>query len=180
MPTKPDTPTQGDTVIDVRDVSVHFALRGGSLARLVGRDSGTVKAVDGVTLRLHRGEVVGLVGESGSGKSTLGRALLGLVPATDGSIDFQGEDVARMSRAPAARDPPRHPDGLPGPQRGAQPRDDDRGGGRRRPAGARHEVGDRAPRAGHRRARTRRPLAGRALPRPSTRGISPAARSSGR
>ena len=88
MPTKPDTVTGGDTVIDVRDLSVHFDLQGGSLARLVGRDTGTVKAVDGVDLTLRRGEVVGLVGESGSGKSTLGRALLGLVEATEGSVVF--------------------------------------------------------------------------------------------
>jgi len=84
--------------IDISDLSVHFALRGGTLARLVGRDTGTVKAVDGVTLQLHQGEVVGLVGESGSGKSTLGRALLGLVPATDGSIRFEGNDIAEMGR----------------------------------------------------------------------------------
>jgi oligopeptide/dipeptide ABC transporter ATP-binding protein len=98
LPTKPDTATAQDTVIDVRDLSVHFSLRGSSLARLVGRDSGTVKAVDGVDLSLRRGEVVGLVGESGSGKSTLGRALLGLAPATRGSIMFKGRDVADMGR----------------------------------------------------------------------------------
>jgi peptide/nickel transport system ATP-binding protein len=102
LPTKPDTQiardTAQDTVIDVRDLSVHFSLRGSSLARLVGRDSGTVKAVDGVDLSLRRGEVVGLVGESGSGKSTLGRALLGLAPATRGRIMFQGRDVADMGR----------------------------------------------------------------------------------
>ena len=102
MPTKPETPTaarvDGDTVVDVRGLSVHFNLRGGSLARLVGRDTGTVKAVDGVDLSLRRGEVVGVVGESGSGKSTLGRALLGLVPATDGHIVFDGRDVASMGR----------------------------------------------------------------------------------
>ncbi|MDR7254408.1 peptide/nickel transport system ATP-binding protein [Nocardioides sp. BE266] len=102
MPTKPETTTPAevgsDTVIDVRGLSVHFGLRGGSLSRLVGRDSGTVKAVDGVDLTLRRGEVVGVVGESGSGKSTLGRALMGLVPATDGQIVFDGRDVASMRR----------------------------------------------------------------------------------
>jgi peptide/nickel transport system ATP-binding protein len=102
LPTKPETQAaatvDGDTVIDVRGLSVHFNLRGGSLARLVGRDSGTVKAVDGVDLTLRRGEVVGVVGESGSGKSTLGRALLGLVPATAGHIVFDGRDVASMGR----------------------------------------------------------------------------------
>jgi peptide/nickel transport system ATP-binding protein len=102
LPTKPETPAAasvgGDTMIDVRNLSVHFDLRGGSLARLVGRDSGTVKAVDGIDLTLRRGEVVGVVGESGSGKSTLGRALLGLVPATSGQIVFDGRDVATMRR----------------------------------------------------------------------------------
>ena len=98
MPTKPDTSTQRESVLDVRDLSVHFTLRGSTLARLVGRDTGTVKAVDGVNLTLRRGEVVGVVGESGSGKSTLGRALLGLVPATKGSILFEGRDVAEMGR----------------------------------------------------------------------------------
>ena len=97
MPTKPET-TRRETVIDVRNLSVHFDLRGSSLARLFGRDTGTVKAIDGVDLTLHRGEVVGLVGESGSGKSTLGRALLGLVSATEGSIDFEGRDVAELGR----------------------------------------------------------------------------------
>ncbi|MCW2766962.1 MAG: gsiA 2 [Nocardioides sp.] len=98
MPTKPEPQAWQDPLIDVRDLSVHFELRGGILARLFGSDTGTVKAVDGVTLTVGRGEVVGLVGESGSGKSTLGRALLGLVPATDGSILFHGDDVAEMSR----------------------------------------------------------------------------------
>ncbi len=94
MPTKPDT----DTIIDIRDLAVHFGLRGSTFARLIGQDAGTVKAVDGINLTLERGEVVGLVGESGSGKSTLGRALLGLVPATAGSITFEGQDLSELTR----------------------------------------------------------------------------------
>jgi oligopeptide/dipeptide ABC transporter ATP-binding protein len=98
LQTKPELQTDQPTVVEVRDLSVHFGMYSGSLSRLLGRSSGMVKAVDGVDLELRRGEVVGLVGESGSGKSTLGRALLGLVPATRGSILFNDEDIAGMSR----------------------------------------------------------------------------------
>lgn len=80
MPTKPES------VLDVTDLEVHFSLHSSGLARLLGRETASVKAVDGVNLTLRRGEVLGLVGESGSGKTTLGRALLGLVGATSGQI----------------------------------------------------------------------------------------------
>ena len=86
MPTKPDS------VLDVSGLEVHFALHNSGLARLFGRQTATVKAVDGVNLTLQRGEVLGLVGESGSGKTTLGRAMLGLVGATAGSIGHYPED----------------------------------------------------------------------------------------
>jgi oligopeptide/dipeptide ABC transporter ATP-binding protein len=98
LPTKPETVATGANLVDIRDLSVHFELRGGTLSRLLGRDTGTIKAVDGVNLGLRLGEVVGLVGESGSGKSTLGRALLGLVPATEGSIHLRDQDLAKLSR----------------------------------------------------------------------------------
>jgi peptide/nickel transport system ATP-binding protein len=98
LSTKPEATTGTDVLVDVRDLSVHFELRGGTLARLFGRDTGTIKAVDGVDLQLRAGEVVGLVGESGSGKSTLGRALLGLVPATGGSIRLRDLHISEMSR----------------------------------------------------------------------------------
>lgn len=84
MPTKPET--ELDPVLQVNDLKIHFALRGSGLSRLLGRGTGIVRAVDGVNLELERGEVLGLVGESGSGKTTLGRAMLGLVAATSGSI----------------------------------------------------------------------------------------------
>ena len=98
MSTKPDLETATSPLVEVRDLSVHFDLRGGTLSRLFGRDTGTIKAVDGVNLDLRPGEVVGLVGESGSGKSTLGRALLGLVSATQGSIRLHDHDIAEMGR----------------------------------------------------------------------------------
>ncbi len=100
MPTKPDLAASAgtDTLIDIDALEVHYELRGGALARLFGRDTGTVRAVDGVSLSLRRGEVLGLVGESGSGKTTLGRALLGLVRPTDGAIRYhRGSDVVDLA-----------------------------------------------------------------------------------
>jgi peptide/nickel transport system ATP-binding protein len=88
MPTRPDPRTGVAPVVEVRDLSVHFRLQGGALSRLLGLGQRTVRAVDGVDLTLHRGEVLGVVGESGSGKSTLGRALLGLAPASGGSLTY--------------------------------------------------------------------------------------------
>jgi oligopeptide/dipeptide ABC transporter ATP-binding protein len=97
LPTKPEVSrSTTDTVLDLTDLSVHFQLQGGALARLFGLKARTVKAVDGVNVSLKRGEVLGLVGESGSGKTTLGRALLGLVPTVEGSIVYhspQGDQV---------------------------------------------------------------------------------------
>ncbi|MEJ7628512.1 MAG: ABC transporter ATP-binding protein [Nocardioidaceae bacterium] len=103
MPTKPEKQVRAeDTVIDIHDLSVHFDLGGSTVARLLGRSTGTVKAVDGVNLKLQKGEVIGLVGESGSGKSTLGRSLLGLTPITSGSVRIRDneidEDIAMLSR----------------------------------------------------------------------------------
>lgn len=84
-------------MMTLRDVEVHFQLRGGSLARLLGMDTGTVKAVDGINVELRKGEVLGLVGESGSGKTTLGRAMLGLVGATKGSVEYDGTTLSSLS-----------------------------------------------------------------------------------
>jgi peptide/nickel transport system ATP-binding protein len=84
--------TKPEPILDLRDVAVHFQLQGGALSRLLGMGARTVKAVDGVNLSLGRGEVLGLVGESGSGKTTLGRALLGLVPTTEGSITYHDRE----------------------------------------------------------------------------------------
>jgi oligopeptide/dipeptide ABC transporter ATP-binding protein len=102
LPTKPDTEPAAavdigtDPLVEITDLHVHFALRANAVSRLVGRSSGVVRAVDGVSLSLAPGEVLGLVGESGSGKSTLGRALLGLVRATSGSIRYRGQELAGL------------------------------------------------------------------------------------
>ena len=83
-------------LLEVHDLKTHFALRGGFLDRLRGREAGEVKAVDGVSFTLRRGEVLGVVGESGSGKTTLGRTLLGLVRASAGSIRLEGEEITGL------------------------------------------------------------------------------------
>ena len=92
-----DTPNAADTpLLEVRDLRTHFPLRGTFLQRVVGRETGSVKAVDGVSFQLRKGEVLGLVGESGSGKTTLGRTILRLADATAGSVLVDGRDVARL------------------------------------------------------------------------------------
>jgi len=95
MPTRPESEV-ATTLVSARDLVVSFALRGSSLARLTGRSSGEVKAVDGVSFDLYRGEVLGVVGESGSGKTTLGRALLGLVRPTAGQLTYRDHDLATI------------------------------------------------------------------------------------
>jgi peptide/nickel transport system ATP-binding protein len=86
-------------LVEVKDLKVHYSLRGSFAERLMGREAGSVKAVDGVSFQLKRGEVLGLVGESGSGKTTLGRTLLRLVEPTEGSIFFDGQDITGVSGA---------------------------------------------------------------------------------
>jgi peptide/nickel transport system ATP-binding protein len=92
--TAPDEP-----LLELTDVQVHFGLRGSFLQRMAGRDVGSVKAVDGVSLSLRRGEVLGIVGESGSGKTTLGRAALRTVPVTAGSVRFDGQDITDLGES---------------------------------------------------------------------------------
>ncbi|HEY2296540.1 MAG TPA: ABC transporter ATP-binding protein [Jatrophihabitans sp.] len=102
MQTKPELAVDKDDrattepLVSLRDLQVHYALRTNALSRLVGGSAGTVRAVDGVNFDLAPGEVLGLVGESGSGKSTLGRALLGLVRPTGGSITFRGREISQL------------------------------------------------------------------------------------
>ena len=83
-------------LVSIRGLKTYYSIRGSFGARLIGREAGSVKAVDDISLDLHKGEVLGLVGESGSGKTTLGRTLLGLVRATEGSVMFEGRDITRL------------------------------------------------------------------------------------
>jgi len=81
-------------VLQVEGLVKHFPIHGGLLQRQVG----AVKAVDGVTFSIRRGETLGLVGESGCGKSTTGRLVLRLIEATEGTIRFAGRDVRGLGR----------------------------------------------------------------------------------
>jgi oligopeptide/dipeptide ABC transporter ATP-binding protein len=91
-----DVAAEDGVLVSVRNLKTYYSIRGSFANRLVGREAGQVKAVDDISLDLRKGEVLGLVGESGSGKTTLGRTLLGLVPATSGSVLFEGRDITKL------------------------------------------------------------------------------------
>jgi len=91
---EPMAPRSGEPLIELRKLRVYFPIRKGILQRHVD----DVKAVDDVSLQIHKGRVLALVGESGSGKTTLGRALLGLVPATSGSVMYEQTDLCQLNR----------------------------------------------------------------------------------
>jgi len=85
----------GDVVLATQDVTIHFQERG-FWDLVTRRPPAPVRAVDGLSLTVRRGETVGLVGESGSGKTTFGKALVRLYDPTSGTITFGGADVATM------------------------------------------------------------------------------------
>jgi oligopeptide transport system ATP-binding protein len=81
-------------LLEVRDLVKHFEIKGGLLGITT---LGAVRAVDGVSFEVKRGETLGLVGESGCGKSTLGRTILRLTPATAGKVSLGGQDLMSIS-----------------------------------------------------------------------------------
>lgn len=83
-----------EPLVQARDLVKHFPTGGPPFRRRP-----PVRAVDGISFDLHRGETLGLVGESGSGKSTLGRLVLRLIEPTSGRVHFDGEDVSAASRS---------------------------------------------------------------------------------
>ncbi len=83
----------GETVLEVNHLVKHFPIRAGVFRSVVGQ----VQAVSDVSFSVRAGETLGLVGESGCGKSTVGRTLLGLIPATSGSVKFKGQEIVGRS-----------------------------------------------------------------------------------
>src|ERR1700757_3521686 len=79
-------------LLEVRDLKKHFPIYKGILSRVAGQ----VRAVDGISFHIDRGETLGLVGESGCGKSTAGRTLLRLLEPTSGQIRVHGEDITEL------------------------------------------------------------------------------------
>ena len=84
--------TNNDALVHVGDLFVHFPIYRGFIRRQVG----AVRAVDGISFDIKRGETLGLVGESGSGKSTTGRAILQLRRPTSGNVQFDGVDLVQL------------------------------------------------------------------------------------
>ncbi|MDP2627699.1 MAG: ATP-binding cassette domain-containing protein, partial [Candidatus Rokubacteria bacterium] len=82
-----------DVILEVRDLVKHFPMGGG----FFGGKPALVKAVDGVSFSIRRGETLGLVGESGCGKTTTGRCILQLEKPTTGRIIFEGQELTAFS-----------------------------------------------------------------------------------
>lgn len=82
-----------EVLLEAKNVKKNFPLRSSFLSKAAG----AVRAVDGVSFSVHKGETLGLVGESGCGKTTLGKVLLRLTPATSGEVYFEGQDIFKLN-----------------------------------------------------------------------------------
>ncbi len=82
--------SESNTLVEVKNLKKHFPVTRGIILQ---RKVGVVRAVDGISFSIQRGETLGMVGESGCGKTTAGRTMLGLYPATDGSVIIDGDDI---------------------------------------------------------------------------------------
>jgi peptide/nickel transport system ATP-binding protein len=91
-----EKPRSDGTLVEVRDLKKHFPVQAGLLERLMARRIDYVRAVDGVSFDIHKGEVLGLAGESGSGKTTTGKLVIRLEDPTEGSVKFDGIDLQTL------------------------------------------------------------------------------------
>jgi oligopeptide transport system ATP-binding protein len=97
MPELTAVPTDtSDVILSAEGLVKHFPIKEGIFFK---HEVGSVKAVDGVSLTVRRGETLGLVGETGCGKSTLARSIMRLYPLTAGRLDFDGVDISTLSRS---------------------------------------------------------------------------------
>jgi peptide/nickel transport system ATP-binding protein/oligopeptide transport system ATP-binding protein len=83
-----------EVIVDIKDLTKYFPITSGLIRQ---KKVAELKAVDGVSLQIHRGETLGLVGESGCGKTTLGKCLLQLYRATSGQVLYGGKDLCKLS-----------------------------------------------------------------------------------
>src|SRR5712692_10032743 len=88
--------SEDEYVIKVEKLKKHFPLKKGFLESIISKQEITVKAVDGISFAVRKGEIFGLAGESGSGKTTTGRLLVRLIDPTEGAIYFDGKDIAKL------------------------------------------------------------------------------------
>jgi len=93
-----DASSTSDSIIRIVDLQKHFLAKLGFWQTIKGKKV-LIRALDGVSLDIKRGEIYGLVGESGCGKTTVGRAMLRLIEPTSGSIFFKGNDITHLSSA---------------------------------------------------------------------------------
>ena len=93
IPVAAPAPVDKDVLVDVQGLQMHFPITQGIIFQ---RQVGSVRAVDGVSFQIRKGETLGLVGESGCGKSTTGRAILQLYRPTSGHVVFKGQDLTQL------------------------------------------------------------------------------------
>lgn len=89
-----------ETLLELQDLKKHFPIKAGLLQKTVGH----IKAVDGINLKVNKGETLGIVGESGCGKSTVGRTIIRLYEPTEGKIIFNGQDISHLSEGDLRKD----------------------------------------------------------------------------